>query len=448
MKRKIFFGITSFMLFSNVAVSQFIVKDVYFETTGVSNQGIVAGYTDWAGPYSLWTPENQQVEVIGGIAPGNGVGGQATFSVDGNFLSGTSQGAVSAEMSRYNVNLNTWQICGSLGFPIDNSFSGGYAISGDGNTVVGNAWADTTGGLAYAKSVAWTSGTGIIDLGTLFPGRSTRANAINGDGSIIVGWQDFNGPWKSAVWRKDGQGNYLANQYLLKDQLGSASDEFNQLGECSAISLDGNWIGGHGDFATDGNPWLWSESDGYVDLGTLSAGAAGYVAAINENGTKAIGRFQVGPWDPELPFIWTEADGMQNLNDYATNVLGIDLGNKQIYSANGMSPNGQYIVGYGVDNVTFEYFTYRLSLPGLGLEKKQTMEIAVSPNPTKDHVNISVEGKVEFQLKDITGKILKSGQFFNTYDLNMSTLEIGTYILSVMNSENGLNTKPIKLIKE
>lgn len=448
MKKKIIHGVVGLILLSQNAFAQLIVKDSYFETTGVSNQGKVAGYTEWTGPYSIWTPETQNVTLISGIAPGNGVGGQANFSTDGNFLSGTSQGIVSAEMSRYNYATNTWQICGSLGFPIGDAFSGGYAISGDGNTVVGNAWADTTGGFAYSDAVAWTTGTGIIDLGTLFQGKSTRANAVSGDGSVIVGWQDFNGPWKSAVWKKDGQGNFLPNQYLLKDQLGSASDEYNQLGECSAISLDGNWIGGHGDFATNGNPWLWNETNGYLDLGTLSTGAYGYVAAINENGTQAIGRFQIGPWDPELPFIWTQADGMQNLNDYATNVLGIDMGSKQIYSANAMSSNGAYIVGYGVDNVTFEYFTYRLSLNSLGIDDQNPIAIATKPNPVQNSTSISAQGKASFQLADLSGKVIESGEFCNNYALDMSPLESGVYVLSVKSYEKPLQFKSIKLVKE
>lgn len=439
-----------FISITHLSFSQFIVKDVYFETHGVSNQGLVVGYGEWTGPYSIWTPETGVVDTINGIAPGNGVGGQATFSTDGNFLSGTSNGINATngpEMSRYNRSTDTWTALGSLGFSIDVSYSGGYAISGDGNTVVGNAWADTTGGFGYTDAVAWNATDGIIDLGTLFMGKSTRANAVSNDGSVIVGWQDFNGPWKSAVWRKNLSGGYDANEYILLDPQGSASDEYNQMGECSAISGDGMWIGGHGDFANDGNPWIWSEATGVIDMGTLSPGGSGYVSAINENGTVAVGRIQVGPWDPELPFIWTPSSGMQNLNDYVHNTLGLTTGSKVIYSATCMSPSGQYIAGYGVDTVSFAYFAYRVSLSPLGISETTQNTINVYPNPTTDQLTIENTGEATLVISNVEGKILSETTSIGTESLDVSNYAPGVYFVSVESHENN-TLRTIRFVKK
>lgn len=433
-------------LFSTVSFGQFIVKNAYFETTGVSNQGKVAGYESWAGPYSIWTPETQEVVVINGLAPGNGIGGQARFSNDGNYLSGTSQGVAGPEMARYSVLTDTWTALGSLGFPIDNTFSAGYAISGDGSTVAGNSWADTTGGYAYTHAIAWNQTAGIIDLGTLFFGRSTRANAIDNDASVIVGWQDFNGPWKSAVWRKNASGTYDANEYLLIDPLGSATDEFNQLGECSAISGDGNWIGGHGDFATNGNPWLWNQTSGYLDLGNLSPTGSGYVAGINADGTKAVGRIQQGPWDPELPFIWTAADGMQNFNDYVNTTMGLDTGTKKIYSANCMSEDGFYVAGYGVDTVSFEYFTYRVNIESVGLAEMSIEELKISPNPANALIQIANVGEGQIEIANVEGKIIFSTQVDGNIDLNISNFESGVYQVNYVEASTQMSTRS-KFIK-
>ncbi len=448
MKRKLLI-VAGIVCFSNFSFSQFIVKDAYFESMGVSNQGKVVGYGEWGGPFSIWTPETQAVDTIYGLAPGNGIGGRANFSADGNYLSGTSMGTIGSEMSRFSVASDSWTTVGNFGFTIDNAASSGYAISGDGNSVAGSAWMDTnnTGGTAVTHATVWNQTEGIMDLGSLFLDKSTRINAISNDGAVAVGWQDFNGPWKAAVWRKNPAGGYFPNQYVLLDPTGSATDEYNQMGEGTAVSNDGNWIGGAGDFANNGNPWIWSQTTGVVDLGTLSPGGSGYVAAINEDGTMAVGRIQVGSWDPELPFIWTPTGGIQNLNDYATNVMGIDLGTKQIYSANCMSLNGDYIAGYGVDNETFAYFTYRLSIATAGISENEKQAINIYPNPATDILTIENIGESALTITNIEGKIIHNTTINGTQKIDVSAFESGVYFLSLISINSG-NTATQKFLKK
>ncbi len=439
--KKLLIGV-GIVTLSHSAFSQFIVKDVFFQTQGVSNTGEVGGYEEWAGPFSIWTPETQNVEVIDGIAPGNGVGGGVSFSWDGNYLSGSSLANNKVEMARYNRTTGTWTALGSLGVVMDTARSGGYAVSGDGNTVVGNAWVN--GGSTNA--VAWNQLDGIIDLGTMFMGRSTRANAVNHNAEVIVGWQDFNGPWKSAVWRKDPAGGYFPNQYILLDPNGDPNDEYNQMGECTAISGNGVWIGGAGDFVNNGNAWIWSEATGVVDLGTLAVGGQAYVAALSHDGSVAVGRIQNGPWDPEIPFIWTQATGMQNLNDYAHNVLGITTGNKLIYSANCMSANGDYIAGYGMDTVTYDFFAYRLSATDVGLSELHETELNVYPNPASDLITVQNQGNAVLTISNLEGKILTQTMISGTYKLDVSSYASGIYLISV-EAENSV-LKMTRFIKK
>lgn len=426
---------------SGITRAQFIVKNTYFETTGLSNDGQVAGYVDWSGPYMIWTPESQQVDTIWGVAPGNGVGGKATFSNDGTVLSGTANGANGTEMATYSVVSDTWTTHGGLGLSVDNNKSNGYAISGDGNYLVGNSWADSSGGVTlHTHAVVWSQAAGLLDLGTLYAGKSTRANAVSNDGSVIIGWQDINGPWKAARWKRNTSGAYLPNTFLLIDPQGSATDEYNQLGEATAVSGDGNWIGGAGDYATDGNPWLWNETSGYVDLGTLSAGASGYVSGVNHDGTVAVGRFQIGPWDPELPFIWTAAAGLQNLNDYATNVLGLTLGTMQIYSATNLSDNGFYIAGYGVDNSNMAFFTYRLSLEGaLGIDEVKKQEITVYPNPVKEVLKVTGVDVASCKITSLSGDLISTAE--EVSELELSELSAGMYLLEITTREGAVKTQ-------
>lgn len=275
-------------------------------------------------------------------------------------------------MSLYNMATNTWTTLGHFNYPVDAGLSSGYNISGDGLTVVGSAWVEPNpnhSGLT-TNACVWTEADGMINLGSLFSdiNKGTRAQAANYDGSIVVGWQDFNGPWKSAVWRKDVNGDYLPNEYLLLDPNGDPNDENNQLSEATAISADGNWIGGRSDWVTNGEPWIWSQETGVITLGTLAANGQGHVTAINHDGSIVIGYFQIGPWDPNVPFIWTTNGGLQNFNDFVTGTLGYDMGASPVYSPNAMSPNGNYITGWGYDPTIGPWgdlFTFRLQLPSV-----------------------------------------------------------------------------------
>ena len=60
----------------NLVSAQYITKDGGFGPSGLSNQGKCAGYTSQGGPYEIWLPDSGNVIIaIGGVAPGNGVGG-------------------------------------------------------------------------------------------------------------------------------------------------------------------------------------------------------------------------------------------------------------------------------------------------------------------------------------------------------------------------------------
>jgi len=434
--KKLLLTVAVFLLSISLTSAQFLVKPVVFSPTGLSNQGDVAGYEGQAGPYTIWKPDSAITINIGGLAPGLGIGSQARFSDDGIFLSGTSMGSNGAELSRYNQTTQQWTLLGSLGFAVDSTVSGGFNISGDGNTVVGLSWADTAGGHAYAHAVAWNPAEGLIDLGSLNDSsfRSTRANAVSGNGSIVVGWQDFNGPWKSAVWRKNPGGGYYPNEYLLIDTTGSATDEYNQLGECSCISTDGNWIGGYGDYANNGEPWIWSRSTGVINLGMLPNATAGYVGGINADGTMAVGWFDgLFFGDPQVPFIWTSANGLKNLNDYIHNDLGLSTGPNVVYAAYCLSSNGQYIAGYGVDTVSFTYMAYRVNAIPSGVnELDENSAMKVYPNPFSSAATIAFaeDGFHSIKIMNVMGEEMMSASFSGKqFILEKGKLIPGIYFL-------------------
>jgi uncharacterized membrane protein len=438
--QKTLIGFVALLFSVHILNAQFIVKDVIFSANGVSNEGKVSGYEMQAGPYGLWLPDSGNVIVpIGGIAPGLGVGGQARFTDDGNLISGTSMGAVGPELSIYNRSADQWTALGSLGFSIDSTFSGGYAVSGDGSTVVGNAWADTTGGFAYTHAVAFSSTEGMMDLGSLFSaiGRSTRANATSYDGSVVVGWQDFNGPWKSAVWRKNPAGGYYPNEYILIDTTANPFDEFNQLGECSAVSADGVWIGGYGDYANNNEPWIWSSDSGLINLGTLPNVGNGFVAAMSADAAVVVGWFD-GMFfgDPQTPFIWTRTGGLQEFNDYIHNVLGDSTDTHQVYTAESISPDGHYVAGYGVDNATFTYFVYRVSLGTTAVhEIAKSNETRCYPNPTSGMLTVEQTGNATLTVCNMQGQLVYKTTSKGKHVLDLVGLAPGVYSLMVQKGD-------------
>jgi photosystem II stability/assembly factor-like uncharacterized protein len=360
-----------------------------------------------------------------------------------------------AQMAKYDTTAGAWTNLGDLGFDADNTKSGGYNISADGTTVVGNSWADPSanggnGVTIYSDAVAWNAIDGIIDLGTLYTNKSTRANAVSANGNVIVGWQDFNGPWKSAVWRKNPAGGYFPNQFLLIDPNGSTTDEYNQLGECSTISSDGNWIGGYGDYANNNEPWIWSQATGVINLGVLPNVGTGYVSGMNSDGTIVVGWFDGALWgDPQTPFIWTPTSGLQNLNDFAAS-LGISMGNGSISLPTCMSENGHYIVGFGYDptiGAWGDYFAFRMELPSLGVQHYNLdTSSTLYPNPTNGIVTISTANKIDkYEISSVNGQLLKTGsnlEHLSTIDI--SSFETGIYFVKIFSNADSKSFKVIK----
>lgn len=437
----------AFILFfcsANFLFAQFHYQDSFFQPTGVANNGLVAGYEMQAGPYRIWNPDSGNTYDIGGLAPGNGVGGQARFSTDGNYLSGTSMGLNGAEMSIFNRNTGTWILAGSLGFMVDSTVSGGYTISGDGNTVAGNSWADTTGGLAFTHGIAFNANGGVMDLGTLFPGRSTRVNAANEDGSVLVGWQDFNGPWKSAVWRKNQAGGYYPNAYILIDTTGNPNDEYNQMGECSAVSADGSWIGGYGDYANNNQPWIWNADSGVINLGSLPNTGNGYVAGMNSDASVVVGWFDGMLWgDPQTPFIWRHAGGLQELNVYINNALGYATGTRKISGASCISSNGHYVCGYGIDTATFNPFAFCVNMwPTSVGESKNSSALKIYPNPSSDVITLENYGSAFIELRSADGKLLHASEMKNKITLDLSSFAKGVYLIS-LRSHSGVQVRKV-----
>lgn len=456
MKTRLFSYGVALTLISTQVSAQYLKTDAFPNPHSISDLGQIAGFDAQTGPYYIWTPEADEIENIGGVAPGNGYGGVASFSYDGKFLSGTSKNAENgniAEMSRYNTETKTWQTLGGLGMGSDAvSISSGYYISGDGKNVVGLAYNPSKKAVGFV----WNETKGAIGLPTANPERNARANAVSADGNIIVGWRDTNGPWKAAVWRKDANGDFLANKFLLINPNGSENDQMNQLAEARAISGNGKWIGGKSDFAFP-NAWIWSEATGVIDLGTLTTdpGTTSWVTSFNYDGSIVMGYTitKDGPFAPAIyrPWIWTAKNGMRNLNDFVTNVLGFDMKGDQIFVPTQISSNSKYITGWAFPASTADKIrVFRIELPDNFLatsEPTQTEATKLYPNPVNDVLNIDSKTIIDnVSIYNMAGQIISSTKTNSkTVKVDASKFKTGVYIVKV---NSGSESKTYKMIKK
>lgn len=265
--------------------------------SGLSADGTVAAaYTSGASFYR-WTPGGGIVS-IGGVASA----GQAKVSNDGTRICGMTLNSATnlREMSYYDSVTNSWTPLGGIGGSSGGEASSGWGISGDGQSVVGLGWVSA----GSAHGIHWRNGT-MTDLGSTVPGRSTRANAANYDGSVIVGWQDgATGFRQAAVWNN-------GVQTLIYDS------NNNPVSEASAVDAAGYYVTGIG--ASGQQAWRWNPDTGYEALGTLGIpGGRGYGSGITTDGRTIVGFER--PFGPPLTgqgFLWREGEGMVNLTSYA-----------------------------------------------------------------------------------------------------------------------------------
>ncbi|HCC95166.1 MAG TPA: hypothetical protein DEQ26_12735, partial [Flavobacteriaceae bacterium] len=392
MKTKVFFASALFALTLQQASAQYISTDQFANPTGVSITGLVVGNQGYAQPNLIWSPDASTIEVIGGITAGSGHGGRAVFSGNGTFISGVTESQIDptkGEMSRYNLVTKEWKKLGNSsannnGFTSD--YSNAFGISKDGKTVGGMSFNASYVAVGYI----WNENKGGMSLESMNPTRNSRVNAVSNDGSVVVGYQDYNSSWKASVWTRKADGTYNINKILLIDPKGDEKDSYNQLGQANAISGDGKWIGGNSDYAFE-NAWIWSEETGVQDLGNFASvpntTKKSYVNSINNDGSVVLGFIQT--LDSQMnvlnyePFIWIRGKGLFELNDYIKNTLGYNMGNDKINSPIAISSNMKYIVGWGSNNGQPKVM--RIQLPNNFLSTQQqevkTNEVKLYPNP-------------------------------------------------------------------
>ena len=381
----------------------------------VNNNGVVAA-TIVNAVNLRWTEEGglQEIGTIGVDL----LSGHALVSSDDNKIISvmTNPENEMNEISVYDNTTQTWTHLGGLVANSDASKSSAWGVSEDGTTIVGLGWIN--GGTGHA--VKWTSENGVEDLGSTVTGSSSRANAINDDKTVIVGWQDASDGFRQgAIW-KNGE------QTLIFDT------DNNPAGEAAAVSADGKTVVGYAGLY----PYVWSEAEGYTSITHENSGPffRGGNTGITADGNTVIGYFRSWPGGPYMGegFVWSKENGRVNFDDYAEN-LGIDLQGYTIALPMAISPDGTKIVGVARSS-TQGVFGFYLDLSDkLNVQDQVSKNsVKIYPNPVSDVLNISTSAKTinKLEIVNILGQKIKVIEN-PTNKLDVSDLTKGNYILSI-----------------
>jgi hypothetical protein len=336
--------VAALALSATAAQAQFYRLGPSDTPSSVTNAGVVAGYDD--ANYFVWSLAGGRT-VIPGAIPGNGTGGIPRITADGLKLGATNTNPATGmtEIASYDLTSRTWTTYGGLGASSDNSVSGGFGMNASGTVQVGNAWVDA----ANAHAIVVRNGV-LSELGSSVAGRSSRADAVSNDGSLIGGYQDREDGWRAAAVWIDGVQQVLTTQG--GDPLGWVND----------VSGDGMWAVGGGGYYAGGSAYMWNRNTGvkYLDNPFAADGWEMYATSVSFDGSVVIGYAQ-DLFFQRLGWIWTEASGTMAMEDYAARFDGYD--GEHLLGPLAISQDGRNIVGYGLSSSWMEYTGWMISVP-------------------------------------------------------------------------------------
>ena len=314
----------------------------------VGAAGFVVVGTFFSGGAFSWLPTS-------GVTPLGGTQGTAV-SRDGKTIVGRAFDARGFENAALWTGGTSWRLLGSFtpeARPCDLLLSGSFGASDDGKVVVGLGW----DGCDHARAFRWEESTGMVDLGSTVPGRSSRANDVSGDGKVVIGWQeDPTGPRLGAKWVN-------RTQELIRGPNGP-------VGEAFAANRDGSLIvGGQCNFFDPiASAWKWTSAGGVQCFpvprppGLLPVPYQAEMLGTSEDGRVIGGAFTFGLDSESL--VWFD-DEVFFLKDYlrANGVPDAFEGWVNTGFVTGVTPDGRTLVGFGAGPRAFQ--GYMVVLPEL-----------------------------------------------------------------------------------
>ena len=307
----------------------------------VSSSGVVVGGLRSGGGFH-WMPTSGAV-YMGGAA-------SQDVSRDGRTIVGIAFDANRKQQAAIWQRGTEWRLLGSVvpnAQPCDDLISNAIGTNGAGTVLVGLAW----NGCSFARAFRWEESTGMVDLGSSVPTRSSRADAVSADGRVVVGFQEHaTGFWQGARW-VDGRQTLFTYEGEL-------------VGQAQAANADGSIITGsycQPDSRTNQSAWVWTARDGVQclpvpRLRTAIEGIfAGQALATSDDGRVIGGAHSFGLESESV--VWIDRTP-HYLKDYLR-----DHGVPRAFDGwintgfvTGMSRDGRVLVGYGAGPRDFTGF--------------------------------------------------------------------------------------------
>lgn len=352
-----------------------------------------------------------------------------------------------------------------------------YAISADGNTIVGfyfdEAWTTTP--------CLWNAdGSVRTDLPTPtaeqvgFAIDYASARWISDDASTILGYvQDFNtGAWVAVAWRLvNGQYEVLplANNFFQTtywDDNGNFISGENPYFDFTpaSISADGQWVALTVLEAYDVTDWDANATPkmARMNLNTMNIEVltldesydANEAFGISNNGT-CVGRL-TGEFDwntmeqPVDGIIWNAGDStivrlteLYPTDEYSANIYASSLST--------ITGEGDFAMGYAATE-SGVWTSFIVALPvqeePVAIEEAEA-RIALYPNPATTQVNVSVDSKINhIAVVNAMGQVVYTQNNVNANNVTINTQNMvaGIYFVSVA-TENAMITKRISIVK-
>lgn len=299
--------------------------------TSISDDGVIVVGTGF-----FQVPNLYYTESAGAVIIGDGCfNGLPAISGDGSTVLGCHVDVNGNENAARWLGGTSWLDLGSEAgaVPCGTSLSGPYGVNGDGSLAVGLLWRAQ---VCHANAGTWdlVNGGPALVLPSVIDGPATRANAVNADGSVIVGWQDqLTGERTAAKWVD-----------RVPELILTEGGDFN--GEAHAVSSDGRAIVGEG-YQFGNLAWIWREGKGLLPIGTSNNKDRGTFVAldVSDGGTTAVGFARKG--NSTRAFVWRLKTGAAFLDILLANHGVIIPVGWTLSVASVISADGKTIYGWG-----------------------------------------------------------------------------------------------------